>query len=88
MNSDCTRRYAAICCSTDLHIARCLRTLPCLAYIRYLPYGHIEEVVPYLVRRAEENSSLMGGVAKDKDILFKEIRARITGKRAQTTKMD
>ena len=50
---------------------------------RYLPYGHIEEVVPYLVRRAEENSSLMGGVAKDKNILFTEIMARLSGRRTK-----
>lgn len=30
-----------------------------LQAFKYVPYGPIQEVVPYLVRRAEENSTLL-----------------------------
>jgi hypothetical protein len=33
---------------------------------KYVPYGKINEVVPYLIRRAEENSSILGIKRKKK----------------------
>ena len=29
---------------------------------KYVPYGSLHEVMPYLIRRAQENSDIMGGV--------------------------
>lgn len=49
---------------------------------KYLPYGPVHEVVPYLIRRAEENSSAMGGVGKDLHMAQKELWRRITKRRA------
>ena len=43
---------------------------------KYLPYGPIDEVVPYLIRRAEENSDVMGSVSRDKAVLYAELRRR------------
>ena len=37
---------------------------------KYVPYGPIDEVMPYLIRRAQENSALLGapGVAEKFEI--------------------
>ena len=43
---------------------------------KYLPFGPIEDVVPYLMRRAEENSSLSGQTGKELDLINREISRR------------
>jgi proline dehydrogenase len=48
---------------------------------KYVPYGAVKEVMPYLVRRAQENSGLMGGAASEIKMLSTEIKARVTGRR-------
>ncbi|KAI7881311.1 FAD-linked oxidoreductase [Lichtheimia hyalospora FSU 10163] len=47
---------------------------------KYLPYGKIDEVMPYLLRRAQENSSLLGGVSKECSLMWQEIKDRASGK--------
>ncbi|ORZ37230.1 FAD-linked oxidoreductase-like protein [Catenaria anguillulae PL171] len=49
---------------------------------KYLPYGPVHEVVPYLLRRAQENSAVLGGAAGkvDKQILWHELVCRFQGK--------
>jgi len=44
---------------------------------KYVPYGPVGEVIPYLVRRAEENSSIMAGAVKERAILRKELLRRL-----------
>ncbi|KAL7573366.1 hypothetical protein ACA910_011726 [Epithemia clementina (nom. ined.)] len=44
---------------------------------KYVPYGPVQEVIPYLIRRAEENSGLMDGVSKETRLLAKELRRRL-----------
>ena len=39
---------------------------------KYLPFGPIEDVVPYLMRRAEENSSLSGQTGKELSLIKRE----------------
>lgn len=46
---------------------------------RYVPYGRVGEVLPYLIRRAQENSDMLGGVGKELGLLRKEIKRRILG---------
>ena len=46
-----------------------------LAY-KYLPYGPFYEVLPYLVRRAQENSSLLGNVAEERRMIRDELVRR------------
>merc|ERR1712127_1079448 len=46
---------------------------------KYVPYGPVEEVLPYLSRRANENGGLLGKVEKEKALLKKELFARIKG---------
>lgn len=42
---------------------------------KYVPYGPIREAVPYLIRRAEENTSVAGQTSRELELLRKE-RAR------------
>lgn len=44
---------------------------------KYLPYGPVKKVIPYLLRRAQENSSVLSGAKSDIDALTYEIRSRI-----------
>ena len=43
---------------------------------KYLPYGEVEKAIPYLIRRAEENSSISGQLPRELEYLQKEIERR------------
>lgn len=43
---------------------------------KYLPYGTIEEVTPYLTRRAMENTSVKGQTGRELGLIEKELRRR------------
>jgi proline dehydrogenase len=43
---------------------------------KYLPFGPIEDVIPYLMRRAEENSSLSGQTGRELALINREIIRR------------
>jgi proline dehydrogenase len=43
---------------------------------KYLPFGPIEDVIPYLMRRAQENSSVSGQTGRELSLLKKEIYRR------------
>ncbi len=43
---------------------------------KYLPFGPIEDVVPYLLRRAEENSSVAGQTGRELGLIKKELERR------------
>jgi proline dehydrogenase len=43
---------------------------------KYVPYGLVEEVMPYLTRRAQENSGMLGGAKNELKMLRKEIGRR------------
>ena len=43
---------------------------------KYLPYGPVKEVLPYLVRRAEENTSITGDLTRERGYILKEIKRR------------
>ena len=43
---------------------------------KYVPYGPIYEVVPYLIRRAEENTSVSGQTGRELSLIKKEIKNR------------
>jgi proline dehydrogenase len=48
---------------------------------KYLPFGPIEEVVPYLMRRAQENSSVAGQTSREWNLIQKERNRRKMSKR-------
>jgi proline dehydrogenase len=43
---------------------------------KYLPYGSIQEVMPYLIRRAEENTSVTGDMSRELELITREIQRR------------
>ncbi|NKI32219.1 proline dehydrogenase family protein [Croceivirga thetidis] len=43
---------------------------------KYLPYGPVRDVMPYLIRRAEENTSVAGQTTRELDLLKKEKKRR------------
>ncbi len=43
---------------------------------KYVPYGAVKEVVPYLIRRAQENSSVTGDMTREHRLVIEEIKRR------------
>lgn len=46
---------------------------------KYVPYGPVKEVLPYLIRRAQENTSVAGQTGRELSLLKKEIKRRKNG---------
>ena len=43
---------------------------------KYLPYGPVKAVLPYLIRRAEENTAVAGQASRETELLSREVRRR------------
>ena len=43
---------------------------------KYVPYGPIKEVLPYLIRRAEENTSVAGQTGRELSLIKSELKRR------------
>lgn len=43
---------------------------------KYLPFGPIKDVIPYLMRRAQENSSISGQTGRELGLIKKELKRR------------
>ncbi|MEX0273676.1 MAG: proline dehydrogenase family protein, partial [Flavobacteriaceae bacterium] len=43
---------------------------------KYLPFGPVRDVMPYLIRRAEENTSVAGQTSRELELLVKERKRR------------
>jgi proline dehydrogenase len=43
---------------------------------KYLPFGPIRDVIPYLMRRAQENSSVSGQTGRELKLIKKELKRR------------
>jgi proline dehydrogenase len=43
---------------------------------KYLPYGPIRDVIPYLMRRAQENTSVAGQTGRELKLINKELERR------------
>jgi proline dehydrogenase len=43
---------------------------------KYLPYGPVKDVIPYLIRRSEENTSVSGQTTRELALINKEIKRR------------
>lgn len=43
---------------------------------KYVPYGQVRDVIPYLIRRAQENSSVTGDVGRELALILTEVKRR------------
>jgi proline dehydrogenase len=43
---------------------------------KYIPFGPVKDVMPYLIRRAEENTSVAGQTSRELTLLKKEKERR------------
>ena len=43
---------------------------------KYLPYGPVKSVLPYLIRRAQENTSVAGQAGREVELLTREVNRR------------
>jgi proline dehydrogenase len=46
---------------------------------KYVPYGPVKEVMPYLFRRAQENTSVKGQTGRELSLIIKERKRRKQG---------
>ena len=44
--------------------------------VKYVPYGPVNDVIPYLIRRAEENTSITGQIPRELSLIKKELKRR------------
>ena len=71
--------------SGNIHFAQLLGMSDVLTYslgakgynvYKYVPYGPVHEVIPYLLRRAQENSDVMSFAQYERELCWKELVAR------------
>ena len=43
---------------------------------KYVPYAKVKDVIPYLIRRAEENTSVAGQTGRELNMLSAEMERR------------
>ena len=43
---------------------------------KYMPYGPVKSVMPYLFRRAQENTSVGGQTGRELSLIMKELKRR------------
>ena len=65
-----------LCFFDNVHIFLFLANEGYTVY-KSVPYGTIEEVLPYLSRRVAENRSVLAGARKERQLLSSEIRRRL-----------
>ena len=53
------------------------RHFDALQAYKYVPFGPVGDVLPYLIRRAQENSDIMTGVSREKGMIAAEIWRRV-----------
>ena len=43
---------------------------------KYVPYGQVKDVIPYLIRRAQENTSVTGDAGRELKLIRDEVKRR------------
>ena len=46
---------------------------------KYVPYGPVADAIPYLIRRAQENTSVTGQVSRELEMISRELKRRKLG---------
>lgn len=75
ISKDDTRFYFAQLLGMSDHISYNLAHHGYLV-AKYVPYGPIKEVMPYLIRRADENTSVAGQTSRELSLIIKEKERR------------
>lgn len=63
------------------HVSLALGQAGYMVY-KSIPYGCLEEVIPYLIRRAQENRSVLQGARREQALLSQELWRRLLGRTA------
>jgi proline dehydrogenase len=51
---------------------------------KYVPFGPVDEVMPFLVRRAQENGDVLGNAGRELGMLRGELARRLTPRLSRT----
>ncbi|MFN3330783.1 MAG: proline dehydrogenase family protein, partial [Pyrinomonadaceae bacterium] len=43
---------------------------------KYVPYGPVRDAIPYLIRRAQENTAVMGQMSRELELIIREMKRR------------
>ncbi|MCS6874380.1 MAG: proline dehydrogenase family protein [Acidobacteriota bacterium] len=43
---------------------------------KYVPYGPVRDTIPYLIRRAQENTAVMGQMSRELELIIREMKRR------------
>ena len=73
-----THQCTLILCYTWLVSASFLSSTGNYGYAsyKYMPYGPVEEVIPYLIRRAHENKAMLEGADEERKLVREELKRR------------
>ena len=75
ISTDDTRIYFSQLLGMSDHISYNL-ALSNYNVAKYVPYGPVKEVLPYLMRRAQENTSVKGQTGRELGLIIKEKERR------------
>lgn len=83
--ADLLTKYAVATCDQRVFFSQLLGMSDHISYnlalanynvAKYVPYGPVKEVLPYLIRRAQENTSVKGQTGRELGLIIKEKERR------------